>query len=65
MKKRSGNQIINKIEKARARNNQNWMDLLRLAYKSDPKETSKILLKIYKEDKGISNFAKSLIKQKK
>ena len=61
----TGNKIINKIEKARSRNNKNWMNLLRLAFENNPEKTSKILAKIYKEDKSISNLAKDLIKLKK
>ena len=57
--------VIDKIEKARSRNNKNWMDLLRIAHNSSPKKISKILAKIYKEDKNISGFAKKLIKQNK
>tara|TARA_X000000368_G_scaffold396655_1_gene365122 strand:+ start:64 stop:255 length:192 start_codon:yes stop_codon:yes gene_type:complete len=57
--------VIDKIENARSRNNKNWMDLLRIAYENDSKKTAKILSKIYKEDKRISNFAKKLIRKKK
>ena len=41
------------------------MNILRLAFKSSPSEASKILSKIYKEDKKIANLAKSLIKKSK
>ena len=34
--------IISKIEKIRSKNNVNWMDVLRLAFKLDPKNASKI-----------------------
>ena len=34
------------------KNNQNWMDILRLAFKSNPKQASKILSSIYKEEKN-------------
>ena len=30
--------IINKIKKIRSKNNANWMDLLRLAFKNIPKK---------------------------
>ena len=33
--------IINKIEIIRSKNNKNWMDLLRLAFKYAPKEAKK------------------------
>ena len=29
--------LINKIQKTRAKKNKNWMDLLRLAFKENPK----------------------------
>ena len=51
---------INKIENARKKNNKNWMDILRLAFKNNPKAASKILSSIYKEDKKISTLAKQL-----
>ena len=34
--------IINKIQKIRSKNNINWMNLLRVALKHDPKKTSKL-----------------------
>ena len=64
MNKKKYNKIIDKIEKARKKNNKNWMDILRLAFKSSPHEASAILSEIYKEDKRISYLAKSLIKKK-
>tara|TARA_B100001123_G_scaffold447607_1_gene605687 strand:+ start:1018 stop:1212 length:195 start_codon:yes stop_codon:yes gene_type:complete len=57
--------IIDKIENTRKRNNKNWMDILRLAFKSNPGEASKILSEIYKEDKKISTLAKELLNKKK
>ena len=35
--KKNYNKIINQIEKIRSKNNINWMNLLRLAFKIDPK----------------------------
>ena len=58
----SGQKIINKIEKIRGKNNYNWMNILRLAYKKSPKETSYIMSKIYKDDIKISKLVKKLIK---
>ena len=57
--------IIDKIEKVRTKNNSNWMDILRLAFKSSPVQASKILSEIYKEDKNINILAKELINKKK
>ena len=54
--------IFDKIEKIRAKNNKNWMDILRLAFDHSPKEASKILKEIYKEDKKISRLAGKLTK---
>ncbi len=54
--------IIDQIEKVRKKNNVNWMDILRVAYSSDPKKTASIISKIYKEDKNISKLAKKLTK---
>lgn len=51
--------IIDAIEKVRTKNNVNWMDVLRLAFKHAPNEARKIVRKINAEDKSISDlFAK-------
>ena len=34
----NSNKIINKIQEIRSKNNVNWMDLLRLAFKNAPDE---------------------------
>ncbi len=59
-KKIGGLKIINKIEKIRGKNNFNWMNILRLAYKKAPNETSKIMSKIYRDDLKISKLVKKL-----
>tara|TARA_A100000164_G_C21182398_1_gene441158 strand:- start:80 stop:283 length:204 start_codon:yes stop_codon:yes gene_type:complete len=56
------NKIIDQIEKARSKNNVNWMNLVRLSFSLDYKKTSKILAQIYKDDQKISNLAKKLTK---
>ena len=61
-KKINYNKIIDQIQNVRKKNNQNWMDILRLAYKTDPKQASKILSSIFKEDKKISSLVKKLTK---
>ena len=38
--------IIRQIEKVRSKNNKNWMDLYRLAFKVDPDSAVKIITKI-------------------
>ena len=35
--------IINKIQKTRTKNNKNWMDLLRLAFRENPREAIKVV----------------------
>ena len=64
MKKKNYKKIINKIENTRRKNNKNWMDILRLAFKSSPVQASKILSEIYKEDKNINILAKELLIKK-
>jgi hypothetical protein len=59
-KKKDYGKIIDQIEKVRSKNNKNWMDILRLAYKYAPREAANILREIYREDKKISSLAKKL-----
>ena len=40
--------IINQIEKIRGKNNTNWMNMLRLAFKHDSKGVLWIMAKIYR-----------------
>ncbi len=54
--------IISKIEKIRSKNNVNWMNLLRLSFKLDPKNSVKIMRKINYDDKKISDLLKKLTK---
>ena len=54
--------IINKIEKIRSKNNVNWMNILRLAFKLDPKAATKIIKKNNYDDKKISNLLSKLSK---
>ena len=68
MKKRSNRKIkkylkiIKQIENIRKKNNVNWMNLLRLAFKSSPKKTAKIMSIIYVDDNKIGKLVKKLIK---
>ena len=57
--KKNYNRIINQIQKIRSKNNVNWMNLLRLAFKLDPKNASNI---INYDDKKISSLLKKLSK---
>ena len=52
--------LINKIEKIRQKNNGNWMDILRIAFKHSPKETAKVMKNIYSDDSSISKLVKKL-----
>lgn len=54
--------IINKIEQIRKKNNTSWMNILRLAFKYDPKNAAKIMSKIYSDDAKIGRLAKKLTK---
>jgi|TARA_B100001964_G_scaffold245368_1_gene331900 hypothetical protein len=56
--------IISKIEKIRAKNNVNWMNILRLTFKLDPINASKIMKKINYDDKKISKLLNKLSKHK-
>ncbi len=53
---------INKIESTRKKNNKNWMDLLRLSFKHNPRDAKKILKGIFAEDKKVNKLVKELIK---
>ena len=54
--------IIDRIESIRGKNNINWMNILRLAYKKSPVEAAKIMSKIYSDDMRIGKLAKKLTK---
>lgn len=58
--KKNYSKIINEIAKIRSNNNVNWMDLLKLAFKLDPKNASKIMKKINYDDKKISQLLNKL-----
>jgi len=53
--------IISQIENIRKKNNVNWMDILRIAIKYNPKSTAQVMSKIYSDDKKISTLVKKLI----
>jgi len=61
-KKINGLKVIDQIEAIRGKNNYNWMNLLRLAYKESPEKTTIIMSKIYRDDMKISKLVKKLIK---
>ena len=62
-KKNNSLKIINNIQKIRSKNNVNWMNLLRLAFKLDPKNAAKIMKKINYDDKRIADLLKELTKK--
>ena len=61
--KKNYNKIINQIQKIRSKNNVNWMNILKLAFRLDPQNASKIMKKINYDDKKISNLLNQLSKK--
>ena len=61
-KKKNYLKIINQIEKIRSKNNVNWMNILKLAFKLDPTNASKIMKKVNYDDKKISKLLNELSK---
>ena len=62
MKKDKYQLTIDKVEKIRSKNNINWMNILRLAFKHAPKDAAKIMNKINKDDGKISKLLRDLSK---
>ena len=60
IKKKKYEKIFDNIEKVRSRNNKNWIDILRLAFKHSPNEAKKIFKEIVKKDKQLIKLAKDL-----
>tara|TARA_B100000965_G_C19582138_1_gene754059 strand:- start:1094 stop:1282 length:189 start_codon:yes stop_codon:yes gene_type:complete len=58
--KKNYNKIINQIQKVRSKNNVNWMNLLKLAFKLNPKRASNIMKKINYDDKKIAKLLTKL-----
>jgi len=57
-------EIIDKIEKIRSKNNINWMNILRVAFKYAPEEARDIVGKINSDDQRISGLLKKLSENK-
>jgi len=55
-------QLIDEIEGVRSKNNVNWMDILRIAFRHCPEEAKAVLLKIHSKDKEIANLLDKLAK---
>ena len=60
--KKNYNKIINQIQRIRSANNVNWMNLLKLSFKLDPKKSSQIMKKINYDDKRIAKLINKLAK---
>lgn len=65
MRKKNYSKIISQIQKIRSKNNVNWMSILKLAFKLDPANSSKIMKKINYDDKKISNLLNKISKSSK
>lgn len=55
--KRTDLEIINEIQQIRSKNNVNWMDILRIAFKHAPEETRNVFKKITEDDNKINNLS--------
>jgi hypothetical protein len=53
-------EIIDEIQKVRGRNNVNWMDILRIAFKYAPEETREVFKRITSDDNAINELSKQL-----
>ena len=54
--------IIDEIEKVRTKNNINWMDVLRIAFRSSPNEARKLMIRINQADDKVSALFKKFNK---
>ncbi len=54
--------LVDKIESIRSKNNKNWMDLLRISFKHNPKEAKIILKNIFADDQRINKIVKKIIR---
>jgi hypothetical protein len=52
--------VIDEVERVRMRNNVNWMDVLRLAFRHAPDEARVLMKKINEEDGEISELLSKL-----
>lgn len=55
-------ETIKKIEEARATNNKNWMDLIRLAFEVAPKQAKRIMAEINNQDAIVTELLEQLSK---
>lgn len=61
IKKKNYLKVISKIENIRKKNNTSWMNVLRIAFKTNPRKTAKVMSRIYLGDQKISKLVKQLI----
>ncbi len=54
---------IDEIERVRRQNNKVWMNLVRLAVRTEPSEVKKLLKQIEENDRRVSDLCKSLQEQ--
>lgn len=52
--------LLDQIERVRAYNNANWMEILRIAMKADPKSTKEVLGKILVMDLEVSRLMRAM-----
>ena len=64
IKKLSDLEIIDAVEAVRTKNNKNWMDILRVAFRHAPEEARPILAEINKSDGEISRLLDQLANNK-
>tara|TARA_X000001036_G_scaffold437448_2_gene482799 strand:+ start:483 stop:668 length:186 start_codon:yes stop_codon:yes gene_type:complete len=57
-------EIIDKIEEIRSKNNINWMNVMRLAFKYAPDEARDLVSKINSDDQRIGDLLKKLSENK-
>ena len=62
MKNKTDFDIIDEIQDIRSKNNVNWMDVLRLAFKRSPNEAREIISRINTDDNKISSLLERLSK---
>ena len=59
-KKRTDLEIIDEVANIREKNNVNWMDILRLAFKHAPEDARKLMGRVNEYDDRISDLLKEL-----
>ena len=55
--KRTDLEIIDDIQNIRKKNNVNWMDILRIAFKHAPEETREVFKRITSDDNKINELS--------